>query len=340
LSDPQQRPRAPTVLPLEAVEEKAWEPAEESPLPPGTTAEEAAVAKAVTPRLPQPKRAPLLSLFFAACSGLLLFAIGLSVDRLVQELFARAPWLGILGLVLAAVAVLALIGLIVRELWSLSRLARIDHLRRKAEEIVQSDERAAAQALLADLTRLYENRPETAQGRAVLQAHADDIIDGRDLLALAEQQLLEPLDSEAKRLVTRSARRVALVTTLSPRAFVDIMIVIAECTTVIGRVARLYGARPGVMGRIRLARWVFSHLAVTGGLAASDSFVADVVGHGFAARLSARLGEGVVNGLLTTRVGLAAMEVCRPLPFRNAQRPRVAEIMSKVTAVLSREGKS
>ena len=77
-----------------------------------------------------------------------------------------------------------------------------------------------------------------------------------------------------------------------------------------------------------LARETISHLAVTGGIAAGDSIVQQIVGHGVAARLSARLGEGVVNGMLTARVGIAAIEVCRPLPFINGSPPRLADVMA------------
>ncbi len=62
-------------------------------------------------------------------------------------------------------------------------------------------------------------------------------------------------------------------------------------------------------------RLVVSHLAMTGGLAASDSLLQQMLGHGIAAKLSARLGEGLLNGLLTARLGLAAINVIRPLPF-------------------------
>ena len=62
-------------------------------------------------------------------------------------------------------------------------------------------------------------------------------------------------------------------------------------------------------------RHVIAHLAVTGGIAAGDSLIQQMLGHGVAAKLSARLGEGVLNGLLTARLGLAAIDVARPLPF-------------------------
>jgi putative membrane protein len=85
-------------------------------------------------------------------------------------------------------------------------------------------------------------------------------------------------------------------------------------------IAEIYGGRPGLIGFLRLARGVAAHLALTGGMAAGDSLIQQLVGHGLAAKLSARLGEGVLNGLLTARVGLAALNVCRPMPF-NAERP-------------------
>jgi len=69
-----------------------------------------------------------------------------------------------------------------------------------------------------------------------------------------------------------------------------------------------------------------SHLAVTGGMAVTDSLVQQVIGHGVAARLSAKLGEGVLNGLLTARLGLLAIEQTRPLPFAALPRPSLNDI--------------
>ena len=51
-----------------------------------------------------------------------------------------------------------------------------------------------------------------------------------------------------------------------------------------------------------------------------------MIGHGVAAKFSARLGEGVLNGLLTARLGLAAMDVTRPLPFSALPRPSLNDL--------------
>ena len=129
-------------------------------------------------------------------------------------------------------------------------------------------------------------------------------------------------------MVLSSAKRVALVTAISPRALVDLLFVGSEVLRLIRRLATLYDGRPGTIGFFRLARATLAHLAVTGGMAAGNSLVQQILGHGIAARLSARLGEGVVNGLLTARVGIAAIEVCRPLPFINGSPPRLGDVMA------------
>ena len=92
--------------------------------------------------------------------------------------------------------------------------------------------------------------------------------------------------------------------------------------------AVLYGARPGALGVLKLFRQIISHLAVTGGVAVSDSLLQQLIGHGVAARLSARLGEGMINGLLTARLGLLALDEVRPLPFAELQRPALNDLVS------------
>ncbi len=61
------------------------------------------------------------TLFWSACSGLVLLALGIAVTNFVEELFARTPALGVVGLGLAALAGLALLALIVREIFGLIR---------------------------------------------------------------------------------------------------------------------------------------------------------------------------------------------------------------------------
>ena len=266
------------------------------------------------------------ALFWTALGGLVLLGTGLGIVNLVEDLFSRSEGFGFLGLGFAILAALALIVIVAREAFSLARLAAIEKLHRRAADALLSDDRAASRTIVQDLLRIAHGNPQLARARTALAGHADDIIDGADLIRLAERELMTPLDMEARRLVSTAAQRVSLVTAVSPRALIDVLFVFAASLRLVRQLARLYGGRPGTLGLIKLMRHVIAHLAITGGMAASDGLVQQVLGHGIAAKLSQRLGEGVLNGLLTARLGLAAIDVTRPLPFTALPRPALGDL--------------
>jgi putative membrane protein len=266
------------------------------------------------------------TLFWSAVGGLTLLGLGLGVTQLIEDLFTRSEGLGFLGLAFAFAAALAFAVVVTREAFGLMRLATIEKLHLRAVEVLASDDRAESRTVVQDLLKIAHQNPHLARARAALLGHADDIIDGADMIRLAERELMTPLDSEARRLISQAAQRVSIVTAVSPRALVDVLFVFAASLRLIRQLARLYGGRPGALGMIRLMRHVISHVAITGGMAASDSLIQQVLGHGLAAKLSQRLGEGVLNGLLTARLGLAAIDVTRPLPFTALPRPALTDL--------------
>lgn len=289
---------------------------------------------------PRPRRGMRWSDILLSALGVLVsLGIGLAIDRLIRDLFARADWLGWIAVGAAALAALAVAAISIREVAGLMRLRRINRIRDDAEAAARRDDGKAARGVVRDLADLYRQRPETAKGRADLAAHAEEIIDGRDLIGLAERELLTGFDTAAKSLVLATAKRVTVVTAISPRAAVDVLFVLVSALRLIRQLGQLYGGRPGTLGFLRLARLVVGHLAVTGGMAAGDSLVQQVLGHGLAARLSARLGEGVVNGILTARVGIAAIEVCRPLPFQSEKPPAMADFIAELARISPGKGK-
>lgn len=281
---------------------------------------------------PPPPATSLWSrLFWAGLGGLVSLAFGIAVSTLIDDLFTRAQWLGWVGvgaLTLFLVGGLVLLG---REIFALRSLARLDTLReRAAKALLDKDDRAAA-AVAADLVAAMAGNARTARGRAtVAAAFADGIVDGAQRLRIVEREILEPLDREATRLVAEAARRVSVVTAISPRAAVDLAMVFATAVRLIRRIAELYGGRPGTFGMMKLLRHVLAHMALTGGMAAGDTILDQIVGHGLAARLSAKLGEGVLNGLLTARLGITAIAVTRPLPYIGAPRPDVRDLVGDV----------
>ena len=267
------------------------------------------------------------TLLFSALGGLVSLALGLAVTHLIEDLFARSQGLGWIGAVLAALAGLAFVVVVGRELFGLLRLARIEKLHARAAAVLVSDDRDEGRAVVSDLLRLARENPHLAHGRAVLIRHVDDIIDGADLVRLAERELMRPLDDEARRLISQAAKRVSVVTAVSPRAAIDMIFVLISALRLIRQIAKLYGGRPGWLGLAKLFRQAVTHLAVTGTVALGDGLISQALGHGLASRLSAKLGEGVLNGFLTARLGLAAMDVIRPLPYATLPRPVLSDLV-------------
>ena len=270
------------------------------------------------------------ALLISALAGAALLGIGAWFARLVSAALVREDWVGWTALALLSIAALAALMLLLRELVGFSRLARLNRVRTDiARALADRDlkrERKAARRLAA----LYARRPEQAWSVRRFREHARDVHDPGELLALADRMMVAPLDAQARRLITRSAKRVATVTALSPMVFIAVGYVLIENLRLLRGLASLYGGRPGFFGMLRLAQLVFAHIVATGGVALTDDLLGQFLGQDILRRLSRRLGEGAFNGALTARIGIAAIEVIRPLPFLAAKRPRVRDVLGEV----------
>ncbi|MCZ4288711.1 YcjF family protein [Hoeflea alexandrii] len=298
---------------------------------------EALEALTPPPATPRPRRLTAGKILLTSLGFLFALALGIWTDTLIRSLFDRIAWLGWAATAAAAIAALALLALVIREIIGIRRLAKVAHMRENIATKARSATAREARALAAEVAGLVAANPLTARGRKSLKALDDEIIDGPHYLAFAERELMAPLDRQARQLTANAAKRVSVVTAVSPRAFVDLAYVGFEAVRLIRAMAELYGGRPGAIGMIRLFRDVIAHLAVTGAIAAGDSLIQQVVGHGVAAKLSARLGEGVINGLMTARIGISAMDLCRPMPFKALKRPGISDFMSDIANVAGKQ---
>jgi putative membrane protein len=256
------------------------------------------------------------------------FVLSVVVWEFVARLLSRSTLLGSVALVLAALAVLALGLLAGREALAFARLARIDRLRSRALA-AQRGALAEARAVAGAVQGLYARRDDLAWARARLAERQGEVLDADALMNLTETELLGPLDAAGRREIEGAARQVALVTALVPVALADVAAALYANLRMMRRLAELYGGRSGAIGSWGLMRRVFSHLVATGALALTDDLIGSVAGGGLLSKVSRRFGEGVVNGALTARVGIAAMELCRPMPFTALPKPKVTNVVRR-----------
>jgi putative membrane protein len=271
----------------------------------------------------------LAKLFWSALFSLLTFTLSITAWNFVTGLLAANPILGWTATVLFGLLIFAALGLALKEWAGYARLGRLDKLKTRAEAALGDQDLKAARKLADDLSALYANRPALAEARARLKTQSAEAFAAATVFALTEQTLRAPLEARAQEEIAAAARQVAMVTALVPLALADVVAALTSNLRMIRRIAEVYGGRAGTLGSWRLTRTVLTHLVATGAVAVGDDLIGSVAGGGLLSKVSRRFGEGVVNGALTARVGVAAMEVCRPLPFTKQTRPSVSKLVSR-----------
>ncbi len=281
------------------------------------------------------RRLPLWArLGWSALGGLVVLGASVWAWDFVTGLMARIPALGGLALGLLAMVGLAALVLAVRELAALRRLRRLDALRKRATAAHLAPTPQAAETLARDMLALYASRPEMRWPCSRLAESLPDQLDGPAKLEITETTLLAPLDTEARREIEAAARQVALLTALIPLPLIDVLAALATNLRMIRRIAEIYGGRAGGLGSLRLARGVILHLLATGALAVGEDMISTLASGSMLSKLSRRFGEGVVNGALTARLGVAALEICRPMPFHTLPRPKTSALMRRAVSGL------
>ncbi len=278
--------------------------------------------------------------FWGGLGALITFLLSVAAWDYATGLLASNPTLGWIATGLIALVLGTLLIIALRELAAFARLGRLDALHRDAEAALASNDVTGARGVVGRLDTLYSDRPALRIAREDIRQRRNEVFEAESLLALAETRLMTPLDAEATREVEAAARQVATVTALVPLAFADVIAALTSNLRMIRRIAEIYGGRAGTLGAWRLTRAVLTHLVATGAVAVGDDLIGSVAGGSVLSRISRRFGEGVVNGALTARVGVAAMEVCRPLPFSEGKRPSVTGIVRRaLTGLFATNGR-
>ena len=285
---------------------------------------------------PDPVPAPrrwAIRLLVGSAAVLVALAVGYDTVDLVRRAFDTSMVLGIGAAALAAGTVVGAFGLLAGELRSLRRLRQIDGLRQDAEHLRTAGTHGEAERYAGAVASLYRDRSDLALQLTSLKDHLSDAHDDREVVRMVDLQLLQDIDRRAYQLVLRASRDTAIATALSPAALLDVAIVLWRNLKLVREVASLYGARPGYVGGLKLLRRMLGNIAIAGVAESGNHLVAEALGSTLAASLSARVGQGVINGLLTARVGLTAMHLCRPLAYDETNQPSLKRIRRELLSV-------
>lgn len=275
------------------------------------------------------------TILVSALCALIVLSLSVSFASFLSAALDRNDWIGWTATSLLIAAALAALVLAVRELAGILRMRRIATVRSLAEEAIKTENRRIERQTTQKLRALLRNKKNLAWARARIRDYERDVQDTGDLLRLAEKELVAPLDQVARQVILKSAKNVAVVSALSPLIWLAMIYVLFENLRMLRKLSEAYGAAPGFVGGLRLARMVVGHIVATGGIAMTDDLLGQFLGQDVLRRLSRRLGEGAFNGALTARIGAAAIHVTRPLPYIETEPARVRDLLPEALAPLT-----
>ncbi len=325
------KPRIDFAQPLEAERQpvlkaaQAFNAAEEGAFLPVTAdeIEEEGNTEAVIERALRPKRSLWRRMVGA---GLALFGISVVAQGVqwTHNAWVTQDWISLGGCVAGGLIVAAGVGSLTTEWRRLWRLRQRAEERDEARILLNSHSIGQGRAFCEKLARqagLDQGHPAIQRWYAAIHETQND----REVITLYARMVQPVLDAQARRAISRSAAESTMMIAVSPLALVDMAFIAWRNLRLINRIATLYGIELGYFSRVRLFRLVLLNIAFAGASELVREIGMDWISQDLAARLSARAAQGIGAGLLTARLGIKAMELCRPLPWLEDDKPRLGD---------------
>ena len=156
----------------------------------------------------------------------------------------------------------------------------------------------------------------------------DEIIDE------LERQILIPIDKDAKKIIIKYSNQTAISTAISPVAFIDALLILSRSFIMINEIAKLYGYRPNFMGELRLFKKILFNLAFAGATEILVHHLHDFIGSSILSKLSYHSAQGVANGILTARIGIATIKACRPINYNDNDQSFLKGLTKKIFSTI------
>jgi putative membrane protein len=285
------------------------------------------------PAVVAPTRRRRSRLLSAGLAGLAVFFVGvlsLAAFDWIASLAARdSPLAGLAILfVVAGVGGTALIAW--HELGSLARLRNVETVQRRFAGDIPADQSRSA---IADLLAVLPQTRDCAAGITAFQARVQLHHDAAEQVEILKQTVVRPLDRRAEAAVRKAALRAFGITALSPTALTDAAFFLAVSLRMLREIAEVYGLRPTAASTAHLLRRLIREAGTLGAIDLVSAGLMQHLGAGAAERLSSAAGESLYAAQRMARLGIAVMQLVRPLAFTPDELP---SLTSLVAGLLSR----
>ncbi len=260
--------------------------------------------------------------------SLLALILGIETVEFFVLGFAEQPLIA--GLYAALLLVIALVagGSLLRELQGLRQLKRREKLKRRVDDNLSATDQSSAQNLCRQIS---EQLPVDLMSE-LEQQWADSVqqeLTNKEVLELYSRQVLAKVDQKALEKVSKFSTEAVVLVALSPIAVLDMLLMFWRNLKMVDEIAHLYGLRLSYWSRIKLIKQVFVNMVYAGATELVADLGTELLGADLLGKLSTRLAQGLGAGMLTARLGLKTMSLCRPISFDDNP-PRLKDVRKQI----------
>jgi putative membrane protein len=200
-----------------------------------------------------------------------------------------------------------------REIGRFLEVSRVEKIQESAEKLKETPTNETVSFANSMLKRYETHQLERVQNGISSFRGEFPNLPYEKIVPSLSQHILSPIDSEAENLIFKYAKENAVATAISPVAIFDAIFVIWRNLRMVNEIVALYGFRAGFFGNLILLRRVAEQLMFIGVTEIAEDSLGALTGHTIASKLSSSVAGGIGNAILTIRIGVATIQVSRPI---------------------------
>jgi putative membrane protein len=200
-------------------------------------------------------------------------------------------------------------------------------MRHLANCMRSSRDLGSSSKLVKEMSLFYAAKPQAIHWQHSID-NLPDYANDQEVVTHIEHHFLRPLDEEVMKRISNYSLQVGIAVALSPWASLDMALSLWRNLKMIDEVGQLYGVRPSLRNRYKLLKKVITQLAFVGASeVAIDQINSELGTASVMGMAGGRLTQGVGVGIYTAKIGIAAMEVSRPIQFVPQQQPKLKSLI-------------
>ncbi|MBA6289330.1 YcjF family protein [Colwellia sp. MB3u-4] len=256
--------------------------------------------------------------------------VGVEAVQFFVNGFSQSPIIASLYAILLAGLSLICGRSVWREFAGLRQFKYQQNLKQQAQDIINEEGQIDATSLCNKISQRLPVDLAEFDHSSWQQLNLEEYNDV-EIMQLYARNVLSQVDQKALKEIAKFSSESVVLVALSPIAIIDMLLMLWRNLRLVNKIAALYGLKLSYWSRVKLIKQVIINMAYAGASELVADLGADLLGAELLGKLSARMAQGLGAGMLTARLGLKAMHLCRPIPFTD-DAPKLGHIRQQIVS--------